>query len=199
TVSSTAIPPGNCPTHGYHGCVCCPRCSSSAIPPARLSPSRSHTDTQMVAALYIEKGGVYWDLPGVDPWDEERDAGLYEGPWPVVAHPPCARWSRLAGFTEYRFGLKRGDDGGCFEHALRSVREFGGVLEHPAHSDAFKKFGLPRPTTSEGWTLGMDGGASCYLEQGRYGLPVKKATCLYPFAVDLPNLPPGSTHDRQHN
>jgi hypothetical protein len=23
-----------------------------------------------VAALYVEKGGAYWNLPGVDPWDE---------------------------------------------------------------------------------------------------------------------------------
>lgn len=35
----------------------------------------------MIAALFVQKGGVYWDLPGVDPWDEERDARLYAGPW----------------------------------------------------------------------------------------------------------------------
>ena len=47
-----------------------------------------------VAALYVETNGVYYGLPDVDPWDEERDARLYDGPWPVVAHPPCARWVR---------------------------------------------------------------------------------------------------------
>ena len=41
-----------------------------------------------VAALFVEAGGSYWDLPGVDPWDEARDARLYDGPWPVVSHPP---------------------------------------------------------------------------------------------------------------
>jgi hypothetical protein len=45
-----------------------------------------------VAALYVEKDGAYFGLPGVDPWDEERDATLYDGPYPVVAHPPCNRW-----------------------------------------------------------------------------------------------------------
>ena len=35
-MSSTAVPPGNCVTHGYHGRVACPRCSTSAIPPAPL-------------------------------------------------------------------------------------------------------------------------------------------------------------------
>jgi hypothetical protein len=46
----------------------------------------------MIAALYVETNGAYWDLPGVDPWDETRDARQYDGPHPVVAHPPCQRW-----------------------------------------------------------------------------------------------------------
>lgn len=165
-------------------------------PPRGEGPFVDKGANVQVAALYVERGGVYWNLPGVDAWDEERDARLYAGPWPVVAHPPCARWSRLAGFTEHRFGLKRGDDGGCFERALWAVREFGGVLEHPAYSSAWKHFGLPRPITADGWTLAFDGGASCYIEQGRYGLPVKKATWLYACGVDLPaDLPWGRRPD----
>ncbi len=151
----------------------------------------------MIAALYVETNGVYANLPDVDVWDEERDARLYDGPWPVVAHPPCARWSRLAGFTEARFGYKRGEDGGCFEAALNAVRKFGGVLEHPAYSRAFDRYGLSEPLWKEGWTLGLDGGASCYVEQGRYGLPVKKATWLYAYGVELPELRWGYTPDGQ--
>lgn len=52
------------------------------------------TTTIEVAALYVVKGGCYFGLPGVDPWDEERDARRYAGPYPVVAHPPCERWGR---------------------------------------------------------------------------------------------------------
>lgn len=141
-----------------------------------------------VAALFVETNGVYFGLPDVEPWDEERDARLYAGPWPVVAHPPCARWSRLAGFTEYRFGLKRGEDGGMFAAALEAVQKFGGVLEHPAYSSAWARFNLPRPLWKNGWTLGLEGGATCYVEQGRYGLPVKKATWLYAYGVELPEL-----------
>lgn len=89
---------------------------------------------------------------------------------------------------EFVYGHKRGDDGGTFESALRSVHAYGGVLEHPAYSLAWDHFGLPRPTVREGWTLDLNGGASCYVEQGRYGLPVKKATWLYAFGVDLPEL-----------
>ena len=43
----------------------------------------------MIAALFVQKNGAYFDLPDVDPWDEERDARLYSGPHPVVAHPQC--------------------------------------------------------------------------------------------------------------
>ena len=51
----------------------------------------------MIAALYVQSNGVYADLAGVDPWYEARDARTYAGPWPVVAHPPCARWGRYWG------------------------------------------------------------------------------------------------------
>jgi len=142
----------------------------------------------MIAALFVQKNGVYYGLPNVDPWPEDRDARLYAGPWPVVAHPPCSRWCRLAGLVEARWGHKRGDDGGCFASALASVRRWGGVLEHPAYSDAWAAFGLPRPEKSGGWIRGLCGGWSCHVEQGRYGHPAKKATWLYVFGVALPDL-----------
>lgn len=132
-----------------------------------------------VAALYVETDGVYFGLPDVDPWDEARDARLYAGSWPVVAHPPCQRWGRFSGGVQRRFGHKIGDDGGCFEAALDAVRTYGGVLEHPAYSHAWDRFGLTEPIWRGGWTLDWDGGATCYVEQGRYGHPAKKATWLY--------------------
>jgi len=160
-----------------------------------MSEASKPGSVPMVAALFVQKDGVYFDLEGVDPWDEERDARNYSGPHPVVAHPPCARWSRLAGFTEARFGYKRGEDGGCFEAALEAVRTWGGVLEHPAYSRAWDKYDLAEPLWRGGWSLDLYGGASCYVEQGRYGLPVKKATWLYAFGVELPDLRWGYTAD----
>jgi hypothetical protein len=143
----------------------------------------------MVAALFVHEGGAYYGLPDVDPWDEERDARLYPGPWPVVAHPPCSRWCRLAGLVEARWGHKRGEDGGCFASALDSVRRWGGVLEHPAYSDAWAAFALPAPPTTGGWVRGIDGGWACHVEQLRYGHPARKATWLYAYGVRyLPSL-----------
>lgn len=150
----------------------------------------------MIAALFVQRGGVYWDLDDVDPWDQERDARLYPGPWPVVAHPPCSRWCRLAGLVEARWGHKRGEDGGCFASALDSVRRWGGVLEHPAYSDAWAAFSLPVPPRSGGWVRGIDGGWACHIEQGRYGHVAKKATWLYAYGVgELPSLEWGSDPD----
>lgn len=143
----------------------------------------------MVAALFVERGGVYWDVPGVDPWDEMRDARLYSGPWPVVAHPPCARWSRLAGLVESRWGHRAGDDGGCFAAALSAVRTFGGVLEHPESSRAWPHFGIRRPMRVGGWSVAGDGiGWTCCVEQGAYGHRARKATWLYAVRCDLPVL-----------
>ena len=43
----------------------------------------------MIAALFVEQNGCYFELDNVDPWDKHRDARLYSGPYPVIAHPPC--------------------------------------------------------------------------------------------------------------
>lgn len=152
----------------------------------------------MIAALYVATNGAYFDLEGVDPWDEQRDARQYAGPYPVVAHPPCSRWCRLAGLVEARWGHKRGEDDGCFEAALNAVRQYGGVLEHPAYSDAWAAFDLPIPSRSGGWQKGFCGGWSCHVEQGRYGHPARKGTWLYAFGTDLPNLRWGSGYQATH-
>lgn len=142
-----------------------------------------------VAALYVERGGVYAGLPDVDLWDEARDARLYDGPYPVVAHPPCARWCQLAPVNEARYGALIGDDGGCFEAALDAVRTFGGVLEHPAYSIAWSHFDLPRPSRS-GW-IGRfgDDGWTTELSQSAYGHPARKRTWLYAVGINFDLMP----------
>lgn len=117
----------------------------------------------MIAALFVETGGSYYNLPDVDPWDQERDARKYDGPCPVVAHPPCQRWGKLwAGQPLWikRTGERKikGDDDGCFVSALDGVRKYGGVLEHPWGSHAWPHFGLKVPPRAGGWiTADMDG------------------------------------------
>lgn len=135
-------------------------------------------------------GGTYSKIDGIDCWGVERDARLYDGPFPVIAHPPCERWGRYwHGGPSARVRRVKGDDNGCFESALRSVRTFGGILEHPAASSAWAAFGLKTPPRVGGWiNADFDGGWTCCVDQGHYGHRAQKATWLYVVGVDLPRL-----------
>lgn len=153
----------------------------------------------MIAALYVETDGGYFGLPGVDPWDEVRDARKYAGPWPVVAHPPCARWTQLGLVNWVRWGGEHnrpGNDGGCFDAALRAVDRWGGVLEHPAGSRAWAKYGLHSPSPG-GW-IRTGSGWSTEVWQSAYGHRAAKRTWLYYVGETLPPLlnwsKPAGTH-----
>ena len=82
-----------------------------------------------------------------------------------------------------------GDDGGCFAAALAATRHWGGVLEHPEGSHAWRKFGLNLPPRCGGWiTADWIGGWTCYVEQGAYGHRARKATWLYAIGFTPPSL-----------
>lgn len=141
-----------------------------------------------VAALFVQPEGCYSNLEWVDAWPEERDARKYDGTLPVVAHPPCQLWGNLAFVNWKRWGGEHnrpGNDLGCFESALSSVRRCGGVLEHPANSRAFKKYGLTRPNRS-GWQKVICGGWVCEVWQSAYGHKANKKTWLYYFGKNPP-------------
>lgn len=144
---------------------------------AALGTHRDHLLT--VAALFVDPRGPYCGRPDIDAWDEQRDARLYTGTHPVVAHPPCSRWCRLAKLVEARWGHRVGDDGGCFEAALRAVRQWHGVLEHPAWSLAWSALELQRPG-SFGWSRSLFRPREwvCEVAQSAYGHLATKLTWL---------------------
>ncbi len=96
----------------------------------------------------------------------------------------------LAAVVEARYGHKRGEDGGCFASALASVRKWGGVLEHPASSTAWRRFGLNQPPRTGGWVnADFVGGWTAFVEQGHWGHLCRKPTWLYAAGdVVLPSL-----------
>ncbi|MDC2857303.1 hypothetical protein [Delftia sp. DT-2] len=149
------------------------------------------TKTIEVAALYVETRGAYFDLDEVMPWDIERDARQYSGPHPVVAHPPCQRWGRYwHGAPRKPHQYRLGEDGGCFAAALTAVRNYGGVLEHPKDSLAWKYFGLTHPPAAGGWVKAdAFGGWTCCVWQGHFGHFAGKGTWLYA-VVDAPDQLP---------
>lgn len=153
-----------------------------------------------IAALYVETDGAYFGIPGVDPWDIRRDARTYSGGAPVVAHPPCQRWGRYwHGAPNKPHQYRLGEDHGCFAAALTAVRNYGGVIEHPAHSHAWRYFGLETPVASGGWMRADGfGGWTCQVEQGHYGHISRKATWLYAVGTDRPQLKWGASEQRIH-
>lgn len=123
----------------------------------------------MVAALYVMLNGPYPELLGRERcWDEMRDAKLYEGQDPVVAHPPCGPWSRL------RFMCTK-QDPTCAPRAVAQVQAFGGVLEHPAESRLWRHCRLPFP----GELPDEHGGFTVLVRQVAWGHVCEKPTWLY--------------------
>jgi hypothetical protein len=150
-----------------------------------------------IAALFVEHGGPYFGLPGVDPWDEARDARRYTGPYPIVAHPPCERWGRYwSGGPNASYRRELGADDGCFESAYNLVRYWGGVIEHPEGSHAWRAAGWNLPPKRGGWVPAGDGGFTCCVEQGHYGHRARKATWLYAIYTELPDLTWGKAYGK---
>jgi hypothetical protein len=134
-----------------------------------------------VAALFVDPAGPYPAL-GADCWTKDRDARIYVGNDPVVAHPPCQLWVNFAALNYKRYGGEHnrpGNDGGCFASALANVRRCGGVLEHPAYSNAWKAFGLLAPEGA-GWRIANTSTREwvCEVWQSAYGHKARKRTWL---------------------
>lgn len=155
----------------------------------RYGRSRKVPQGENVAALFVEKNGTYAGRSDVDAWDITRDARLYQGELPVVAHPPCQLWVNMAAVNWKRYQRELpawypgGSDGGCFAAALAAVRRCGGVLEHPAESHAFAEFDLPAPR-GLGWqrTMYRDKALPeyvCEVWQSAYGHRARKRTWLF--------------------
>lgn len=133
-----------------------------------------------VAVLYCDPNGPYPTLPSVDIWDKTRDARKYDRRSPVVAHPPCHLWVNFAALNFKRYGGEHnrpGNDGGCFKSALNSVRLCGGVLEHPASSNAWGAHALIAPKTI-GWNRVTDTEWVCEVWQSAYQHAARKRTWL---------------------
>lgn len=121
----------------------------------------------MIAALYVERGGPYFNRADVDPWDAARDATKYVGPHPVVAHPPCGPWGSLS-------HLYQGDEHELAPIAVNQVRTWGGVLEHPSRSRLWGHCALPMPGE-----FGDEHGYSLEVCQVDWGHVARKRTWLY--------------------
>ena len=136
-----------------------------------------------VAVLFARADSIYKTLPNCDVWDIERDARNWPGGSPVVAHPPCRAWGRLRQFAQ-----PRDDEKALAIAAVGHVRQFGGVVEHPAESTLYAHCGLPRP----GRFPDAFGGWSMEIKQFHFGHRAEKKTWLYIVGCqpdDIPVMP----------
>lgn len=125
--------------------------------------------TRTVAVLFARSDSVYKTMPGCDVWDIDRDARTWQGGAPVVAHPPCRAWGKLSYFAKPRH-----DEKDLAVFAVASVRQFGGVLEHPKDSKLWPTVGLPLPGQVDAW-----GGWTLPISQHWWGHRAEKFTWLY--------------------
>jgi hypothetical protein len=140
----------------------------------------------IVAVLFARSDSIYKSIPGVDVWDEARDARRWPGGCPAVAHPPCRLWAKLRQFARAKDPVAERQ---LAIDAVRWVQEFGGVIEHPAESTLWVHCSLPSPGRApDGF-----GGWTAEVRQCDWGHKAEKLTWLYIVGChpdDLPALPP---------
>lgn len=144
---------------------------------------RPYTAPPLVAVLFARADSAYRQLEGVDVWDEARDARRWTGGVPVIAHPPCRAWGRLAHMAkplEHEKELAR--------WAVAQVRRWGGVLEHPHASRLWADQQMPPAGQRDAF-----GGWTFPITQHWWGHRAEKRTWLYIVGVGaagLPDMPP---------
>jgi hypothetical protein len=131
-----------------------------------------------ISVLYCEPGSIYHKL-NCDVWDLKRNALLFNLPIPVIAHPPCRLWSRL-----HKFSTAPQCEKLTAISALVHIRKYGGVLEHPAGSSLFKKFGIRLDGN-----LDHHGGFVRSVNQFWFGHRAQKKTYLYICGISPGELP----------
>lgn len=114
---------------------------------------------EKIVILCAAEKSVYNYLPDVEVFNQVKDAYSFSGQNKVIAHPPCAQWSRLKSFA--RVNMREKDLAFfCYE----KVMENGGIFEHPYGSSFFKYVGV-KPTI--------------ILDQYDFNFPARKRTALF--------------------
>lgn len=121
--------------------------------------------------VFFVAPNTLYDRRRFDLWDKKRDATRYPGKLPAVLHPPCRLWGRLR-----KFSTAPKEEKDLAIWALRYVRTFGGILEHPADSKL--------------WSYATTDDLVLKVDLHHFGFPAKKSTRLLVAGAPLRLLPP---------
>lgn len=128
--------------------------------------------------LFTRANSPYLAL-GCDCYDINRDARTWPGGRPGIFHPPCRSWGQLSHFAK-----PRPDERELAVWAMRMVRRFGGVLEHPINSKLWAH------SECLGWGIRDQwGGVLVPVAQSAFGHRAPKLTGLYMVVADIPAIP----------
>lgn len=127
-----------------------------------------------IAVLGVAVGSNWFSIsiPGVelDLFTAERDMLDFDFGCPVIAHPPCAQWSRLRAFSK-----PDSDTKALAFWCKLAVDRCGGILEHP-HGSLFMRQHVGYSKCSS-------------VNQSWFGFPGRKPTLLYCNKVRLLSHP----------
>lgn len=132
----------------------------------------------MISVLFARKDSIYKTLD-CDVWDADRDAMLWPGGNPLIAHPPCRSWGKLRHFARPREGEQE-----AALWAVQQVRQYGGALEHPCSSLLWQSAGLPHPGKRDAF-----GGFTIWILQWWFGHRAAKATWIYVCGTGPSSIP----------
>ena len=137
-------------------------------------------DHMPVAVLCVARNSIYKQLSGLECYDIDRDVRTFCGGMPVVAHPPCRAWSAYCAHQAKPEPGEKELGPMCVEW----LKQYGGVLEHPAHSRLWNHCDLPKPGEPA-----RDGLWSIAVQQSWWGDSRTKNTWLLLSGVSRVSVP----------
>lgn len=143
----------------------------------KTNVSVAESATARSVILFAQQNSIYKEF-NTDIWDIIRDAKKWPGGEPIIAHPPCRAWGNYSHKAKPRPGEKE-----LAIWAIEQVREWGGIVEHPASSKLWKTIGATtKPDLYGGWILNID--------QHWFGHRAIKRTNLYIVGCKPKEIPP---------
>lgn len=136
----------------------------------------------MTTVVYFTRKNSIYNKLDCDCYDIERNALTTISQEPAIYHPPCRMWGKLRKLAKGNVQEKS-----LALWALKRVRMYGGILEHPSGSNLFGRYCIMPGKGYDNW-----GGFSIAVSLHQFGFPALKKTYLYVVGCkikDLPKLP----------